>query len=151
VHRASQGNEACLQGLRKLLDGKPEIWKKVGDVSALAERAWVELLSPGNQLLAESIPRRLKELKSSLAGPSPTPLEATLIDYMAITWLAAHHGELAAAEVGGSPEVARLRLRRAESAQKRFTAAVKTLSLVRALVPPGLRGREAGAGEKPAK
>jgi hypothetical protein len=142
VRRASQGNEACLQGLCRLLDEKPEIWKKVGDVAALAERAWVELLSAGNKLLELSIPRRLRELKSELAGPSPTPLEGLLIDYLGVTWLAAQQGELGAAEVGGSPELARFRLRRAESAQKRFTGAVKTLSLVRALVPCDQREQE---------
>lgn len=141
VRRASQENEHCLRGLREILDQQPEIWQKVGDVSALAERAWVDLLSAGNKLLDESIPRRLKGLKSDLAGPSPTPLESLLIDYLGVTWLAAQQGEIAAAQAGGSPEVARLRLRRAESAQKRFTGAVKTLSLVRALLPGGLRAR----------
>lgn len=35
-------------------------------------------------------------------------------------------------------ELAKLRLKRAESAQKRFTGAVKALTLVRALVPKGV-------------
>jgi hypothetical protein len=142
VRRANQGNEACLQGLREILEQRADIWRQVGDVAALAERAWVELLSAGNKLLEESILRCLKELKADLAGPSPTPLERLLINYLGTTWLASQQGELAAAQMGGSPELNRLRLRRAESAQKRFTGAVKTLSLVRALVPCDQREQE---------
>jgi hypothetical protein len=142
VRRASQGNEACLKGLRQILDQNPAVWKKVGDVGAIAERAWVELLADGNMLLEESIPRHLQELTAELKGSSPTPLEALVIHYLGVTWLAAQHGEMAAAQVGGSSEVARFRLKRAESAQKRFSGAVKTLALVRTLLPSGRQERD---------
>jgi hypothetical protein len=65
-------------------------------------------------------------------------LESLLVDYVGVTWLAALSGELAAAQAGGNAEVARLRLRRAESAARRFTGAVKTLALIRALLPKTL-------------
>jgi len=138
VRRAGEGNETCLAGLRGILDQNPTLWRTAGDVSALAERMWAELVAGGSKLVEMSIPRKLKEFKAGLAGASPSPLESLLIDYISVTWLASMQGETAAAQVGGSAEQARLRLRRAESAAKRFTGAVKTLSLVRALVPKSL-------------
>jgi hypothetical protein len=146
VRRAGEGNEKCLAGLRQLLDQNPELWRVAGNASALAERVWAELVACGNKLTELSIPRKLAELKAGLAGTAPSPLESLLIDYVGVTWLAAQEGEIAAAQAGGGPEVARLRLRRAESAGKRFTGAVKTLSLIRALLPKTLPviGQEPG-------
>lgn len=147
VRRANQGNETCLRGLREILDQRPEIWRNVGDVGALAERLWAELLARGNRLAEESILRKVGALKASLAGPAPTPLEDLLVDYLGVTWLAAHHAETTAAQEGGGVELAKLRLKRAESAQKRFTGAVKTLTLVKALLPQG--ASMAAGGPKP--
>jgi hypothetical protein len=64
ARRAGNGNERCQAGLKQLLDQKPEVWQAVGNASALAERAWVDLLASGNRLAFESIPRKLTELKA---------------------------------------------------------------------------------------
>jgi hypothetical protein len=151
VRRASAGNKVCLAGLRKLLDEKPEIWRTVGNLSALAEKCWIGLLGNGNKLAEESIPRRLKELKAELAGHHPTPLEKMLIDLIGVTWLAAQHGEISAAgPPGASLQQANFRLRRAESAQRRLLNSVKMLTMVRALVPRSLMPLSAGGHlEKP--
>ena len=80
-----------------------------------------------------------------MAGPHATPLEKLLIDQVGVTWLAAQHGEISLAdEPGGSLQQANFRLRRAESAQRRLLNAVKTLTMVRALVPRGLLPQSAG-------
>ena len=138
VRRANAGNDSCLLGLRKLLDENPALWRAAGDVSALAERAWIDLVAGGNKLAEEAIPRRLKALKAELAGPQATPLERLLVDMVGVRWLAAEHAEAAAAEVGGSLPQATFRLKRAESAQKRFAGSVKTLALIRSLLPRGV-------------
>jgi hypothetical protein len=97
-------------------------------------------LSSGNTLIEESVSRRLKELKAELRGPRATALEELIIDLIGITFLAAQHGEIAAASpLGGSIQQANFRLRRAESAQRRFLNAIKTLAMLRALLPRGLR------------
>ena len=135
VRRAGEGNEACLKGLRELLDATPAIWQAAGNVSALAERHWVEALSGGNKLADESIPRRLKQFKAQLLGSGPTPLETLLVDVIGVSWLAAQHGEIDASRQDGSTQQIASRLRRAESGQKRLLGAVKTLAVVRALLP----------------
>lgn len=138
VRRAGEGNEACLKGLRELLDKNPAIWQAAGNVSALAERHWVEALSNGNKLADESIPRKLKAIKAELLGSDPTPLEILLVDVIGVSWLAAQHGEIAASRQDGSVQQTASRLRRAESGQKRLLSAVKTLAVVRALLPRAL-------------
>jgi hypothetical protein len=61
-----------------------------------------------------------------------------LVDHAGITWLAAQEGEIQAADRNGDLGQAALRLKRAESSQRRFLAAVKTLTTLRALVPHGM-------------
>ena len=138
VQLANAGSQPHLDELRKILDKYPSIWRVTGDVAALTESAWVRLLAAGNSLAAEAIPRRLKELKAELADVQATPLEKLVVNYLIVAWLAAQHGESAAAEVGGSLEQARFRLARAESAGRRLGSAVKMLTLIRALAPRGL-------------
>jgi hypothetical protein len=150
VRRANAGSEECLAGLRAVLDDDPQLWRRAGDVGARAERAWVELLAAGNQLAAESIPRRLRELKAELAGPRPSPLEELLVQLLGLSWLAVCHAEAAAAEPGGSLPQAALRYRRAESAGRRFVNAAKLLATLRELAPRGLLPRAAGRGPQEA-
>jgi hypothetical protein len=149
VRRAGDGNQACLKGLRAILDENPDIWKHAGDVAALAERVWTEQIAGGNKLVEESIRRQVQALKASFAGGNPTALEGLLIGVIGVTWLAAHHGEIAAAQTGGSVQQVASRLRRAESGQRRLLNSVKTLALVRALLPrgePPRKGKEGPAG-----
>lgn len=136
VQRASEGNQECLRGLRDILDANPSIWQTAGNVSALAERHWIEVLASGSKLAEESIPRHLKQLKAGLLGSDPTPLEVLLVDLIGVSWLAAQHGEIVASRQDGSAQQIASRLRRAESGHKRLLNASKTLAVIRALLPP---------------
>jgi len=78
----------------------------------------------------------LSALKGDLAGTQSSPLEILVIDLVGVTWLAACQGESAAASPASSGlPVATYKLRRAESTQRRFASAGKTLTLVPALLP----------------
>jgi hypothetical protein len=135
MRRADAGSQECRAGLKKLLDERPEIWQAAGDVAAVAERNWVGLLAAGSTLLEESIQRRLALMKQDLAGSQAGPLEKLLIDLLGVCWLATCQAETAAAQVGGSIPQATYKFRKAESAQRRFANAVRTLILVRTLLP----------------
>ena len=137
VRKASAGDLASLTELRRTLDGRPDIWQRVGDVSLLAERSWIDLACAGNSLLEESIRRQLVAMKSEIAGSNPSPVERVIIDLIGVTWLAAFHGESAASQPSDIAQQATIRLRRAESAQRRFLRAIKMLTTLRALVPRG--------------
>jgi hypothetical protein len=139
IARANDGDREALARLRQFLDLNPALWARAGDLTEAAERAWIELVVGTDQFAAESVRRRVAQLKAELQGPSPTRLEALLIDQISLTWLAAQHGEIqAASPAGGSLQQAAFRLRRAESAQRRHLTAIKTLATLRSLSPAGL-------------
>ncbi len=65
-----------------------------------------------------------------MAGPDQSPLEKFLADHVV-----AQLAELLAAQTGGSLPRAAFRLKTAEAAQRRFLAATKSLTALRALQP----------------
>jgi hypothetical protein len=135
VTRANAGNESCLAGLRQILDSQPEIWQQIGNVATLAEGAWIDLMAAGNKLAEESVRRRLTALKADLAGEKASPLEQLVIGHIGVTWLAANRAETEAAQPAEALPRASFRLKQAESAQRRLAGAVRTLAVVRALLP----------------
>jgi hypothetical protein len=139
VARANSGERLAIDRLKKFLDLNPYIWQRAGDLTAVAERGWVELIAGADQFRTESVKRRLAQLKAELKGATPTPLEALLIDLIGVIWLATQHAGIEAASSGGtSLAQAAFKLKRAESSQKRLLNAAKTLATLRALVPAGL-------------
>ena len=138
VDHANRGDKAALTELRKLLLEHPEIWRHMGNLSRLAEQAWIGLIAAGNQLVVESVRRQAAEMRSELAGPHPTAIEKLLVEQVVGTWLAAKYAEITAAETGGSPGQQTTRLKRAESSQKRYLAAIRQLTELRARMPSGM-------------
>jgi hypothetical protein len=139
VRRAQAGDATALPALRAALDKHPEVWQHVGDLAALVERAWTALLAADHPLVAESVRRSVAALKAELAGAHAPRLERLLVDQVAACWLEVTYLEGVSAGSGtGSLDQAGFRLKRLESAQKRYLNAVKTLTTLRALVPAGL-------------
>ena len=137
--RANAGDGQALAELRRFLDEHPEVEGHVWQLARVAEDHWVELLVGGDALGREAVRRAMTKLKAGLAGPSPTAMEALVVDLVAVNHLAERHAEIAAASPGpASVEVAALRLRRAESAQRRYLASLKMLATLRARLPLGL-------------
>src|SRR4051794_24318407 len=44
IARANQGERLAIDRLRAFLDLNPHLWQRAGDLTAVAERAWVELI-----------------------------------------------------------------------------------------------------------
>src|SRR5208283_4769473 len=138
VKQAEAGDATVLPRLRQLLDEHPEIWHHVGDVAGIVERAWIGLLAGDDALAVESMKRTIAEMRSDLAGEHPTRLERMMVDQVVACWLETKHVEAASALAKqGSPESANYRLKRLESAQRRYEGAIKTLTTVRTLLPTG--------------
>ncbi len=79
--------------------------------------------------------RNAEEKRKALEGDNPTPVERLLVGQVVTTWMEVQYAQLqATAGTAQSPRI----LRRAESAQKRHLAAIRSLTTVRALVPRGL-------------
>lgn len=132
LSRARQGDKTVLPKLQRLLDLKPEIWRVGHDLVTMSELAWLKRLSAGDLLALESFRRQVQQLKVDLIGPTPTQLEKLLADRIAAAWLAVHDAEIceASSEPSGG-KIAAIRLKRLESANKRFNAAIKSLCVAR--------------------
>lgn len=139
VKQAEADDETALPRLRQLLDNHPEIWHHVGDVAGIVERGWIGHLAGGDPLAVESMKRTITEMRADLAGDHPTRVERMLVDQVIVCWLESKYMESASA-LGkqGSVENANYRLKRLESAQRRYEGAIKSLTSMRALLPTGL-------------
>jgi hypothetical protein len=138
VAKANAGDRNAFAELRAFLDSHPEIHRTVGDLTRRAEEVWLDLLVGDDALGRESVRRELTNLKTDLTGEHPAALEKLLVDEIGLCYLAQRQAQIAGSTTGGSIVQAAFRLRRAESAQKRYLASMKTLANLRALVPAGL-------------
>jgi hypothetical protein len=139
VQQAQDGDARALPRIREILDTYPVIAAHLGDLAALVERAWIAVLAADNPLTIEAMKRTIQGMRQDLAGEHPTPLEKLLVGQVIVCWLEVQCLQGAAAEPGrGSLEQASFRLKRLESAQRRFDGSVKTLTTLRSLLPAGL-------------
>ena len=136
VARARQGDREVLPALRAYLDDHPEVWRVVGDLAVQAREIWLDLVAGSDMLLAESIRKKMDDMRLELAGPSPTPLESLLVERILVTWLQVSHADAMAGQARGPGATAAVRqelAKRQESAQRRYLASVKQLAVVRRL------------------
>src|SRR5262249_41291077 len=139
VKSAQGGDPSALPRIREILDQRPEVWRHVGDLAALAERAWIVVLAADHPVAVESMKRAVAAMKAELADEHPTTLERLLIDQIVACWMEVSYLGTVAADPGRSSlDQADFRLKRLDSAQKRYLNAMKALTLVRMLAPAGL-------------
>lgn len=74
----------------------------------------------------------MEELRASLLGPNPSPVEAAVVGAALAGWLLARLADIAAATNGGNQKAREFHLRTAERGTRRFLSA--TLATVRRLV-----------------
>jgi hypothetical protein len=134
LDRARQGDKSVLPDLKAILDDNPCLWQESYRLVSLVEQGWLDKISDKNLLLSQSIRRQVEAMKKDLAGASPTPLEQLLSERIVAAWLAVQHADLSDStnDPSGS-KVAEMRLKRVESASRRFLAATKALAVVRRL------------------
>jgi hypothetical protein len=137
--KAKAGDASVLPLLRQLLDEHPEVWEYAGDLDRIAVRSWIALLAGQDPLSAETIQRKAEHLRAELEGDKPTPLERLLVRQVVVCWLEMTHAQMQMAAPGKTtPGQAGYNLRRTESTQRKYLAAIKTLITVRAVMPRGL-------------
>src|SRR3982751_2113489 len=94
--RAAGGDSKAIPELRAVLDHRPELWRRLGDLAAHVELAWIGEVAGPDPALAEVLARKVAGLKRELGGPAPSPLERLLADRIVACWLQLHHADLAA-------------------------------------------------------
>jgi len=136
LKQANAGDQQAITWLRNFLDENPQVWQYIGDLSVVAENAWISLITNGDALFKESIRRQLNGLKSELMEESATVLEKLLVDSILATWLEIHYlRSLDADSKQRTVTQASLLTKRLESAQRRHHSAMKDLLMFRKLMP----------------
>ena len=138
LQRAQAGDPGVLSELRELLDSRPELWRRLGDLAGHVEEVLVGLAAGRSLLARESVRRRMDELRAELAGPAPTAVERLLVGRVMVCWAQCHLADLEAAQKARAGPQGAHAERRQSGAQARYLAALKMLTLVRKLARPPL-------------
>ena len=134
LDRARQGDKAVLPELKRILDDNPFLWQERNQLVTVCEQGWLDKIAGKDLLLAQSIRRQVELMKQEIAGAFPTPLESLLAQRIVAAWLALQHADLAdAVNDANGGKVDEMRIKRLDSANKRFLASVKSLAIVRRL------------------
>ena len=138
VRRANAGDDDALALMRQTLDSNPEIWQSVGDLAKHAQQSMLKLIAGDNKLVSESLLRKAAEMKTDLSGPSPSKLEKLAVERIVACWLEMEYlATVYPVAKGETLGQARFVLKQKESSERRFNAAVKSLTTLRALLPGG--------------
>jgi hypothetical protein len=139
ITRAKNGDRTVLPMLRKFLDVNPKFWKKYGDMSLEVEHAWINRISGHDLVLRESLIRRVAQTRSELRGDASGPLENLLITQIIATQLQGEYADALSAQAN-NPALPRatFMLKRQESSARRHLASIRTLALIRRLLPRSL-------------
>jgi hypothetical protein len=139
LQRGQQGDASVLPQLRELLNERPELWQRLGNLTGQVEEALLDLTAGKSLLAREAIRRRMEALRAELSVPPPTPVEKLLIDRVVICWAQCHLADLDDVQKtrAGTPQGSHAQ-RRLNGIQARFLAAVRQLVVVRRLLKPVL-------------
>jgi len=137
--RANAGEPGALAELEAFLKDQPEVLAAAGDLARHAEKAWIDLTVGEDMFTRIAVASQIERLKAELAGPDPSPLGKLLVDHVVVAHLAGRQAELSATQTAGSIPQAAFRLKKAESAQRRFLLASKALATFQALQPRATR------------
>ena len=72
--RAATGDRDALPPLRALLDDRPGVWEKLGDLAAHVQMAWIGRIGRSDVAVKEALGRRADALRKELTAPGATPL-----------------------------------------------------------------------------
>jgi hypothetical protein len=140
LDRASRGDQTALADARRVFT--PSMWNHVGDLSHHVEREWTVLLCGKDAVANEAVGRKVAEMKSDLAGPTPTALERLLVDRIAACWLQVQYVDHQLSNSANASQTiaqADYDQRRADATHRRYLHALKTLAVVRRLLTPAVQ------------
>ena len=149
IRRAEDGDPQALAEVRELAKTKlPDLWEMYGNVANIARERMLDVAAGKSPLSHEAMRQKMRTLRAELAGPSPSALERLLAERVVLCWLQSYYEDAIYAQTikgGCAWEKALKQQKQAETAQRRFLAAVKTLATVRRLALPAI---QVNIGEK---
>ena len=141
LQQAEAGDESVVEQVRELLMICPELTDYLGgDLEKLTEQLLSTAVAGDNLAFREAIKHKMGALKLDLAGPVPTPLESLLVNRIVACWLQVQTADIAPAKSESTPiSLAKFHLKRQDSANRRYIAAIRTLATVRKMALPALQ------------
>ena len=134
--RANKGDQKAQAEIRRLLDGNPDLGRRIGDLAYHAQLSFVRLVAQNDYLMSEAIKKRADELRRELAGAFPTPLEIMAVERVVAAWLQTQYVEGQIALADAEIPRAKFWLQRQLQSNRLLHAATKSLLLIRELLPP---------------
>jgi hypothetical protein len=141
LERAKAGDETVTEQVREMLTICPEFAESLGgDLGQITERLLSTAVAGNDILFREAIKHKMATLRQDLAGPAAIPLESLLVDRIVICWLQVQMADIAQAkEDSQTIALERFQLRRQDSANRRYMAAICTLAMIRKMALPALQ------------
>lgn len=148
--KARKGDrDAALEFLEKYPEVSKILEQQFGNAAFLAEDALLKALyGEDDELLQELGRRRMREMRTQLAGNNPTPLETLLVRRVVLCWLQHHYFERTYAVILRqtiSLEKSEYYQRCLDRCHKRYLSAIKALAVIRRLQLPAV---QVNIGEK---
>jgi hypothetical protein len=136
IRTAEMGDDRCLPALRQFLRENPSV-RRSFDLSAIQRRALIEKMYPTRLYSRELLQAQADEVLASVLGPDPTPVERLLAERVAVGWLQVQDADVQVSLANGL--VPALELKRADSAYRRYLAALRALAAFRRLPRPAMQ------------
>lgn len=136
---ANEGDQDAQSRLRKFLDQHEEICEQLGNMADHAQASLIRQIAGDDFVLAEAIRRKAAEMRRELAGAFPTPLEILGAERVVASWLQLQWVQSACERVEGDIRSATFWLKRQGQAEKLYHAAIRSLLLMRTLLPAAVR------------
>ncbi len=138
VDRARRGDESAVPRLRELLQEFPALGDYYGNAALHAVGVWIRVAAGSDLHLRESLCVKVDSLRRGLAGESPGPILALLVDRVVQSWLAANYfaaTEGTAIGAAEGPKMLAFRAKRRLQAERAHLAAVAMLAAVSRHLP----------------
>ena len=143
VKQARADDLSVLPQLREFLSKRQSFWTHCGQMALNAEEAQLDLIAGGDVALRGELSARMQQLRSEHGFESASLLERLLIDRIAICTLQVYFLDVlsvAASSTGHAQS--RHIAKRLAIANRRLCNAVRSLPLMRRLLPKGRKGVE---------
>jgi hypothetical protein len=140
--KAEAGDKAARRELREAVrESAPEVISSASDFGKRGRWALIKTASANDVLMEEALGARVELMRTEVAGPDPSPLEALIAERVCSLWLLIELLELlVSAQLSDANKEKRVPMsylrdvwRWQESASRRYLAALKTLAQVRKL------------------
>lgn len=147
VQQANKGDREALVRLRQTLDANPSVWTDISRTAIESERVLVDQIAGGDRLIEESVRRTLDQMRTDLAGGTPSPAERMAVDRVIVAWLFLQLADKAlAADRGSALPQAQFTLKRHDLAGRQYHAAMRSLHDLQSRLPKTQPGQSTQAG-----